>query len=194
MEFWYADTHFIISCTAKNLRSMFGFSSTKTVVTAQVFSKDLAIRCNIIWCTSVSGLLVVFSVPSCCFSFSHSSKSYIYKGFGLRLKQIFEVPIIKFAQTYILRQRHTLIINNFCCLQFKSRNHSNTGVNSFRNSEILDLYLKIFGFVLFKMLLINPLDGPSVKTTFSRCIFIVQKSLFTPVTSARVDKDSVLIM
>jgi hypothetical protein len=44
------------------------------------------------------------------------------------------------------------------------------------------------------MLLINTLDGPSVKTTFSRCIFIVQKSLFTPVTSARVDKESVLIM
>jgi len=46
--FWYADTHFIISGAAKRLRSMFGFSSTKTVVTVQVFSKDLAIRCNII--------------------------------------------------------------------------------------------------------------------------------------------------
>jgi hypothetical protein len=46
--FWHADTHFIISCAAKKLPSMFGFSSTKTVVTAQVFSKDLAICCNII--------------------------------------------------------------------------------------------------------------------------------------------------
>jgi hypothetical protein len=46
--FWYAYTHFIIPCAAKNLRSMFGFSSTKTAVAVQAFSKDLAIRCNII--------------------------------------------------------------------------------------------------------------------------------------------------
>ena len=143
------------------------------------------------WCLRFIGSVLCFFLLLSFFLFQ---QVFIHKSFGLRLKQIFEVPIIKLAQTYILRQRHRLIISNFCCLQCKSRSHSNTGVYSFRISAILDQYLKFFEFALFKILFINKLDGPSVKTTFSPCIFIVQNVLFTPVTFARVEKDSVLII
>lgn len=142
------------------------------------------------WCLRfIRGVLCSFLLLSV-FPFQ---QVLIYKSFGLRLKQIFEVPIIRLAQTYILRQWHGLTISNFCWLQCKSRHHSNTGEIFFRNSAILDQYLNIFGFALFKIFFINKLDEPSVKTRFLRCTFIVQKFLYTPVTFARVEKDSVLI-
>lgn len=127
------------------------------------------------WCLRFIGGVVCSFLLLSIFPFQQVS---IYKSFGLRLKQIFEVPIIKLAQTYILRQRHRLIISKFFCLQCKSPSHSNIGVHSFRNSAVLDQYLKCFLFSLLKILFINKLDVPSVKSTFSRCIVIVQNVPF----------------
>jgi hypothetical protein len=96
----------------------------------------------------------------------------------LRFKQYFNVPIIKPAQTYISCQVRGFIISNFCCLQYKSRSHSKTGGKFFLNCAILDENFNLCGLALFKILFINKIDGPSVKTTFSRCIFTVQNVPF----------------
>jgi hypothetical protein len=57
-----------------------------------VFSKDFAIRCNIIWCACVSSLLVVFSAPSCCFPFPLSSKSPFIKALACGSSRFLRSP------------------------------------------------------------------------------------------------------